>query len=76
MTMNIEGQIVASAAVEVIKLIDEHVKEGGPFDNELLLSVSAALGECHRIEIIQDSDLTAFVAENENATIEAENGCE
>ncbi len=45
-----------AAAEEVIKLIEEHLKEGGPFDNDLLLEVSDALTGSDRIEISDDED--------------------
>lgn len=64
--MKTEMSITSSAASEVMKLIHEHLAEGGPFNDDLLLSVHEALGEADRIVIIPDHDLTALEAQSED----------
>lgn len=55
MSMGTEYTISVASVVEVIKLIDEHLKKGGPFDDELLLEVKEALGNADRI-VISDGE--------------------
>lgn len=71
MSMRTEATISVAAATEVMKLIDEHVKQGGPFDNELLLEVSDALGEADRIVISdEEEDEEAQDEDAEEGTLE------
>ena len=49
--MGEEYEISQNAAGEVVKLIDEHLKQGGPFNDELLAEVKEALDWAWRIVI-------------------------